>query len=163
MMRFPFHLILLMAVFSYAGADHKSGAAWAWHVVSAGLDESRVALYRQQDLIGIFNFSCDLTSAVDGEPSENGASMELAKPDTHPEGLLILKCNVGAHSQHLAIIDPALKTGHVVFAATGSYFADWELQDGELWISHDQPCETGPSVGCPDGYETIFERYPPEP
>ncbi len=162
-MRSLFRIILLMSIFTHAGADHDRGAAWAWHVVSAGLDESRVALYRQQDLIGIFNFSCDLTGAADGEVDDNGASMELVRPDSHPEGLLVLKCNVGAHSQHLAIIDPALKSGQVVFRETGSYFADWELQDGELWISHDQPCETGPSVGCPDGYETIFERYPPEP
>lgn len=161
-MRILIAAILSVSIVTGAGADHKSGAAWAWHVVAAGLDESRVALYRQQELIGIFNFSCDLTGAVDGETEENGVSMLLVKPDTHPEGLLVLKCNVGAHSQHLAIIDPALKAGQVVFTETGSYFADWELQDGELWISHDQPCETGPSVGCPDGYETIFERYPPE-
>ena len=153
---------LLASIFTSAVADHESGAAWSWHVVSAGLDESRVALYRQQQLVGIFNFSCDLTATADSDDGENGPSLELVEAGAHPGGLLLLKCNVGAHSQHLAIVDPSRKTGHVVFTRTGSYFVEWEIQDGELWISYDQPCETGPSVDCPDGYETVFVRYPPE-
>ncbi len=162
MMRILLFALVATSLLSKAAADHDSGADWAWHVVSAGLDESRVALYRRAELIGIFNFSCDLTGAADGAADDNGASMELAQPDTHPQGLLVLKCNVGAHSQHLAIIDPTRKSGQVVFTETGSYFATWEIQDGELWISYDRPCETGPSVDCPDGYETLFVRYPPE-
>ena len=162
-MRYLAFAILLLSGLTRVGADHDSGAPWSWHVVSGGLDESRVAFYREQELIGIFNFSCDLTGAVDSETEPNGASLELVRPDSHPDGLLLLKCNLGAHSQHLAIIDPALKSRQVVFTETGSYFIAWELQDGELWISYDRPCDTGPTVDCPDGYETIFVRYPPAP
>jgi hypothetical protein len=43
---------------------------------------------------------------------------------------------------------------------TGSYSASWEIQDGELWIGYDEPCDSGPTVDCPDGYKTVFLRYP---
>ncbi len=150
--------LLMLALASGALAEHKIGTTWSWHVLSAGLDESRVAIYDRKTLIGIFDFSCDLTA--DGDAGETGASLELVQPGSNPAGLLVVTCNVGAHSQYLAIVDPSQKTHEPVFAETGSYFARWELQDGELWISYDYPCETGISVECPDGFETVFVQYP---
>ena len=85
------------------------------------------------------------------------------KPASNPEGLLVVTCNVGAHSQHIAIVDPASKSHRTVFERSGSYFVKWEIEDGELWISYDQACDGGPSVDCPDGFETIFEQYPSQP
>ena len=38
--------------------------------------------------------------------------------------------------------------------------ADWEIQDGELWIGYDEPCDTGLSVDCPGGFVTTFVQYP---
>ena len=131
----------------------------SWHVVSAGLDESRVAIYREKTLVGIFDFACDLTAT--SEPGDNGSGLQLVYPASNPEGLLIVTCDVGAHSQHIAIIDPAKKSHKAVFSRTGSYFANWEIQVGELWISFDRACDTGPTVECPDGFETLFEPYPP--
>jgi len=72
----------------------------------------------------------------------------------------VITCNVGAHSQQVNIIDLTKNPGHPIFSKTGSYVAGWEIQDGELWLSYDQPCETGLSVECPDGFEAIFEQYP---
>lgn len=154
--------LLLAAFWVDALADHDSAAPlpWSWHIVSGGLDESRVAIYRQTELVGIYDFSCDLTAAGNGEMPETDASLELVQPASHPLGLLVITCNVGAHSQHLAIVDPAKRIHQPVFATTGSYFASWELEDGELWISYDRPCVTGISVECPDGFETLFVRYP---
>lgn len=156
-------LMLAIAIGGVALADHEDGAQWSWHVLSGGLDESRVSIYRQKKLIGIFNFSCDLTSAVDGEKPDADASLQLVKPASNPEGLLVVTCNVGAHSQHIAIVDPASKSHRTVFERSGSYFVKWEIEDGELWISYDQACDGGPSVDCPDGFETIFEQYPSQP
>ena len=56
-------LLLSLVLTSGAMANHDSGASLSWHVLSGGLDESRVAIYRKQDLVGIYNFSCDLTAA----------------------------------------------------------------------------------------------------
>lgn len=153
-------MLLMLALASGALADHKNGTTWSWHVLSAGLDESRVAIYDKKALVGIFDFSCDLTSDGEGDMRETDASLELVQPSSNPEGLLVVTCNVGAHSQYLAIVDPTRKTNQPVFAETGSYFAKWELQDGELWISYDYPCDTGMSVECPDGFETVFVQYP---
>ncbi|MDH3388040.1 MAG: hypothetical protein OEN02_09045 [Gammaproteobacteria bacterium] len=155
--------LLLLVLSANAGAHHDSGADWSWHVVSAGLDESRVAIYRQRDLVGIFDFSCDLTNALESGVPGNGASLEVVKPASNPDGLLIVTCNVGAHSQYLAVVDPKHKSGQPAFARTGSYFVKWELADGELWISFDEPCAEGVGVECPDGFETIFVQYSEEP
>jgi len=156
---------LILLWFAFCGsalADHDSAAPspWSWHIVSGGLDESRVAIYRQTELVGIYDFSCDLTGAGSGEMGETDASLDLVQPASHPQGLLVITCNVGAHSQHIAIVDPAEKRHQPVFARTGSYFARWELEDGELWLSYDRPCATLVSVECPDGFETVFVQYP---
>jgi len=160
MTRYGILLALVIGVCGSAIAHHDSGAAWSWHVVSGGLDESRVAIYRQRELVGIFNFSCDLTDAGEDQLPETDAQLNLVQPASHPDGLLVITCNLGAHSQHIAIVDPAKKTNQPVFAKTGSYFVKWELEDGELWISYDHPCNTGLSVECPDGFETVFVQYP---
>jgi hypothetical protein len=112
-------LLLGIAISGVALADHEDGAQWSWHVFSGGLDESRVSIYRQKNLIGIFNFSCDLTTAVDGEMPDADASLQLVKPASNPEGLLVVTCNVGAHSQHIAIVDPASKSHRTVFERSG--------------------------------------------
>ena len=152
-------LVALSLFVNPVAADHDDGAAWSWHVLSAGADESRVAIYRQRDLLGIFNFSCDLT-AEDEPGEEPAANLELVQPESHPDGLLVIRCNVGAHSQYLALVDPAQRTVRPAFEVTGSYHAGWEIQDGELWIGYDRPCAEGISVECPDGFETVFVRYP---
>jgi hypothetical protein len=153
-------LLPLLVWCSLAGADHKPEADWSWHVVSAGADESRLSIYRRDQLLGIYDLTCDLTNVGEGSRSDNGASLDLVRPESNPEGLLLVSCNVGAHSRQVTIIDLTRKSKKPVFSATGSYAAGWELQDGELWISYDEPCDTGPSVECPDGYETRFVQYP---
>ena len=152
-------LIPLLLAFN-ANGDHKADADWSWHILSSGISESRMSLYRRDRLIGIYNFSCDLTDASEGDRVEKNASLNLVRLDTHPDGLLLITCQAGAHAQQVAIIDLASKSNQPVFAKTGSFIADWELQDGELWIRYDRPCDTGPTVECPDGFETIFTRFP---
>ena len=153
-------LISLLAWCAVAAADHRPEADWSWHVAAAGGDESRLSVYRREELFGIFDIACDLTDAVEGEAVDGNASISLLRPDAHPEGLLVIVCNVGAHSQMLTVVDLAQRSTHPAFSATGSYSAGWELQDGELWIGYDEPCDTGPTVDCPDGYKTIFVQYP---
>lgn len=154
---------MLLLVSAIALADHESGAELAWHAVAGGLDQSRVAIYRGQRLLGIYDFDCDLTGIGAVDTEFEGAAIELLRPRSHPEGLLVISCNVGAHSQHLAIVDPGDKAARPAFAVTGSYFAGWEIEDGELWISYDRACDSGPTVECPDGFETLFESFPAGP
>ena len=154
-------LLLLALIFSAAAiADHKPHADWSWHVISAGADESRLSIYRRDQLFGIYDLSCDLTDAREGTAIDGSASIDLVKPGARPRGLLIVGCNVGAHSQQIEIIDLEQRSKEPVFSVTGSYAASWELQDGELWIAYDEPCDGGPSVDCPDGYVTNFIQYP---
>ena len=125
-----------------------------------GSDESRLSIYQRDKLLGIYDLSCDLTDVGEGSYSDNGASLDLVRPESNPEGLLVVGCNVGAHSRQITIIDLTRQSKEPVFSATGSYTASWEIQDGELWIGYDEPCDTGPTVECPDGYETRFVQYP---
>ena len=153
-------LLCMLVVSGPASADHKPDAVWSWHILSTGISESRMSIYRRDELLGIFDFSCDLTELDDDDSGDNGNTIQLVRIDTHPRGLLLLRCNLGAHSQMLSIIDLAQKASEPAFSRTGSFFAAWEIQDGELWISYDQPCDGGRSVDCPDGFETIFVQFP---
>ena len=153
-------LLSLLTWCALAGADHQPDAQWSWHVLSAGADESRLSVYRGSTPLGIYDISCDLTDVREGERVEDNASLNLVRPVSNPEGLLVVNCNVGAHSQLITIIDLTRKSKQPVFTATGSYSATWEIQDGELWIGYDEPCDTGPTVECPDGFETVFVQYP---
>ncbi len=153
-------LLPLVAWCSFAGADHKPEAELSWHVISSGLDESRLSIYQREQLLGIYEVTCDLTSVDEETGDEDAASIDLVKLESNPGGLLLINCNVGAHSRQIEIIDLAQRSKEPVFSATGSYTASWEIQDGELWISYDEPCDTGPSVDCPDGFETSFVQYP---
>jgi len=141
-------------------ADHKPDAEWSWHVQSAGADESRLAVHQRDQRFGIYDLDCDLGDVTEGESGDDNARLQLLSLPSGPQELLIISCNVGAHSQQITIFDLARKSKQPVFSATGSYSASWEVQDGELWIGYDEPCDTGPSVDCPDGYITTFVQYP---
>ncbi len=151
--------LLALLLSSSVLADHDREADLSWHLLSAGLDESRVSVYARGTLVGIFNLPCDLTG-IDGAPANNGVDMTVVSIPARPRGLLVIRCNVGAHAQMLTIIDPAAKSAAPAYQRSGSYFARSEVEDGELWIEYDRACETGVSVECPDGFETVFESYP---
>ena len=143
-------------------ADHSAGGL-AWHALSSGIGESRIAIYDGRQMIGIYDLDCDLTIPPEEDPREGGATLEMAYPDSHPHGLLLITCDLGAHSQLLSIIDPRVRSRRPVYSRGGSYFVSWELQDGELWISYDRPCAGGESSACPSGFETLFEPLPGPP
>lgn len=153
-------ILPLLACCMPAAADHEADAEWSWHVVSAGADESRLSIYQRDRLLGIYDLSCDLTDVDEGYQADNGPGLELVNPDSNPGGLLLVSCNLGAHSQQITIIDLAQRSNKPVFSVTGSFAVSWEIQDGELWIGYDEPCDTGPTVDCPDGYQTRFVQYP---
>ncbi len=151
---------LLVLLAGNAGAEHAGSEGWSWHALTSGIDQSRIAIYDAERMVGIYNLDCDLTIPPEQDPREGGATLELVRPESHPRGLLILTCDLGAHSQMLTIIDPRASSKRPVHSRSGSYFVAWELQDGELWISYDRPCRGGESAQCPDGFETLFERFP---
>ena len=152
---------LLPALLAVTRADHAADADLSWHLLSAGLDESRVSVYRRDSLVGIFNLPCDLAGIDDAQRAE-GVDLVVVRFAARPRGVLIIVCNIGAHSQMLTIIDPEKKSPRPAYQRSGSYFARWEIQDGELWITYDRACTGGVSVDCPDGFETLFEAYPSE-
>ncbi|MDJ0777978.1 MAG: hypothetical protein QNJ85_08955 [Gammaproteobacteria bacterium] len=152
-------LLLLPLMTTAVSADHDHDADLSWHLLSAGLDESRVSVYTRGILVGIFNLPCDLTG-VDAAQADNGVDVAVVRVAARPRGLLVIRCNVGAHAQMLTIIDPVLKSAAPAYQRSGSYFARWEIQDDELWIEYDRACAAGISVECPDGFETLFEPYP---
>ena len=152
----------LFALLAFAAAaEHAGHEGWRWHALAGGIDQSRIAIYNDEQLLGIYDLDCDLTIPPEPDPREGGATLELVRPDSHPRGVLILVCDLGAHSQMLAIIDPQVRSKRPVYSRSGSYFVAWELQDGELWISYDRPCNGGESAQCPDGFETLFEAFRP--
>ncbi len=152
-------LILLMALAGSLAADHDSDSKLSWHLLSAGLDESRLSVHRQEALVGIFNLPCDLTG-IGSAQSEDGIDIAVVDIPARPQGLLVIRCNVGAHAQMLSIIDPSNKSTAPAWQRSGSFFARWEIEDDELWLEYDRACETGVSIECPDGFETRFESYP---
>ena len=144
-------------------AEHRDAGGLSWHALSSGIGASRIAIYDGRKMIGIYDLDCDLTIPPQQDPREGGATLETVAPDSHPHGLLLITCDLGAHSQLLSIIDPRVKGKRPVYSRDGSYFVAWELQDGELWISYDRPCAGGESSVCPDGFETLFEPFPRPP
>ncbi len=153
-------LIALAALATAAVAAVHGADGLSWHALSSGIGESRIAVYDGERMIGIYDLECDLTVAPEPDPREGGATLEMAYPESYPQGLLLITCDLGAHSQLLSIIDPQVKSKRPAYSRDGSYFVSWELQDGELWISYDRPCADGESSACPDGYETLFEPFP---
>ena len=153
--------LFALAAFLAGGiAANQDGGELSWHTVSSGIGESRIAIYDGERMIGIYDLECDLTVLPEPDPREGGATLEMAYPDSHRQGLLLVTCDVGAHSQLLSIIDPRVRSRRPAYSRGGSYFVSWELQDGELWISYDRPCAGGVSSACPDGFETLFEPFP---
>ena len=111
---------LLLVWCALASAAHKPDAQWSWHVQSAGGDESLLSVYQRDHLLGIYDIDCDLTDLGEGERVDGNASLNLVRPDSRAEGLLVVICNVGAHSQQVTIIDFARKSTRPAFTATGS-------------------------------------------
>ena len=153
-------LVLSMLLAGAPRADHKPAAEWSWHVHSAGIDESRLLVYQRDRHFAIYDLACDLGDLTAGEAGDGNASIRLVELQAVSSALLLVTCNVGAHSQQVIVLDLERNSPHPVFAVTGSYSASWEIQNDELWISYDEPCDTGPSVECPDGYVTVFVQYP---
>ena len=149
---------VLLLCCAIVGADHKPEADWSWHVQSSGPDETRLVVFQKELRFAIYNLECDLGEVTEGDSDDDDASIELVRLASSE--LLIVRCNVGAHSQQLTILDLQRKSPEPVFSATGSYSASWEIQDGELWIGYDEPCDGGASVDCPDGFVTLFVQYP---
>lgn len=152
--------LLFLVSTSLVRAEYDPAAALSWQLESSGIFESRLAVYQFEQVLGIYSIDCDLTDANAGAGDMDYAKINVAGFEARPAGVLIVICSVGAHSQQLSIIDPQHEPGEVAYSVTGSYTASWELQDGELWLGFDEPCDTGPTVECPDGFANTFVQYP---
>lgn len=132
-----------------------------WRLLSSGFRSSKVEVLRDGDLISEYELDCDVSEALN--PAPEGLDGELNKidlvvPPSHPQGLLITSCRVGAHSKQLSVYNLAEPDQNPIWQRTGSYFADWSLNANyELLLSYDLPCD-GASCTSPFITETVLLR-----
>ena len=120
-------------------------ASLEWTVQSASYRESQVAVFRGTTLLATYSVNCDASEAA--KPAELGLEEEstqigFANPISHPEGLLIVACRVGAHSKELSVYDPNSDHTAPLWHRTGSYYAGWQMtENSHLVLFYDRPCE----------------------
>jgi hypothetical protein len=150
------YLSLLLTLFSSTAL----AVDWAWQLESATIFESVIAIQQAEGNISRYKFQCDLTDALN-EKTELSSTIETATPASHPDGVLIVTCYKGAHTEMITIVDPM--EDKAVYKKLGSYFVDWRLEDGEIIIEYDRPCEGAKDKACTDpdnGFVTISQPWP---
>lgn len=133
---------------------------WAWQLENATVFESVIAIQHADGSIGRHQFQCDLTDALN-EKTEMSSTIEPVVPHSHPDGVLIVTCYRGEHAEMIAIIDPL--ENEVVYKKMGSYFVDWRLENGNIIIDYDTPCEVTKDNTCTgpnNQYVTVSQPWP---
>jgi len=118
--------------------------SWSWKLDSADLMESKISILSGKKVLASYFVGCDLSDALSKEISEeeeNPGKVDKIVSASFPSGILLVTCTVGAHSQSISIFDPKVNSKEAVFSKTGSYYAGWELKDGQLVIFYDRPCD----------------------
>ena len=113
---------------------------WSWSLDHAAIYDSSISIHSKDNQLTQHQFNCNLSDAVSQTLVEDPAStIDTVITSSNPKGLLVVTCNVGAHSETIVIINPNKSTQQVVFRKIGSYFVDWKLSNGQLHISFDRP------------------------
>lgn len=135
---------------------------WRWQLDFYDFDGSRLSVYRDDRRIAQYRFDCNLEppSAESGGEEGEGARIEVVYPQSHPAGLLVVICPVGAHSVQLELFDPLTDGQRALFHEVGSFYADWEMRGDRLWVRYDRPCTRPDDIPCEIGYETIERPWP---
>jgi hypothetical protein len=129
---------------------------WSWRLESTEFMHSEIAITRADESTRRIEFPCSLEDVLAETIDEETASVDVVNPDSYPGGLLVVICNVGAHSVQISVIDPNSDGKNEDFVRTGSYFARWDIRRGRLRVHYDQPCGSL----CESGFETQTVVWP---
>ena len=152
--------VLYLGIFLSLFSTSAFAADWAWQLESATIFESVVAIQKTDGSLNRYQFQCDLTDTLN-EQTEKSSTIETVVPTSHPNGVLIVTCYMGAHAEMLTIVDPI--KNKVVYKKIGSYFVDWRLEGGEITIDYDTPCEDTKKKTCAEldsDFVTISQTWP---
>jgi len=135
---------------------------WRWQLDYYDIAGSQLSVYRDERRIAQYRVDCNREPPSPESEAEEGqrARVDVVYPKSHPAGLMVVICPVGAHSVQLELFDPLTSRKSALFHEVGSFYADWELRGDRLWVKYDQPC-TGPDdIPCEIAYETIELPWP---
>ncbi len=140
----------------------KSVAQWRWELDYYDFDDSQVSVYRNERRIAQYQFDCNLEPPDPESEADDGESarVDVVYPNSHPAGVLIVICPVGAHSVQLEVFDPLTDPERALFHKTGSFYADWTLAGDRLWLMYDQPCTRPDEEPCEIPFETVELSWP---
>jgi len=146
---------LILLVTGFVSAEQNK-IKWSWKIERAEFYDSVISITSDNHELKHYQFACDLSDALP-EPinDETSATINIVHTEAKPNGLLVITCNVGAHSERIVVIDPLNDEPDALFVKTGSYFVDWRVGDGELLIRYDEPCKPAESKSCDVPFSTV--------
>jgi hypothetical protein len=116
----------------------------SWNLLSSDMRSSKIAIYRDKQPIAEYMLNCDVSESLVPNSTQLHGEMNtvgLVITPSSPHGFVITSCRFGAHSKQLAIYDLKSKRQDPVWKKTGSYFAEWSINENyELVLSYDKPC-----------------------
>lgn len=115
-----------------------------WNLLSSDFESSKIEIHRDQQVIAEYDLNCDVSESLAPNSEQLSGEMNtvgLAVTPSNPQGFVISSCRFGAHSKQLSIYDLKSKRQDPVWEKTGSYFAEWSINENyELVLSYDKPC-----------------------
>lgn len=150
------------AAMPQVSVGQESVSRWQWQLDYYSFDGSQVSVYRDDRRIARYQFDCNLEPPSPESESEDGegAHVDVVYPKSHPAGVMVVICPVGAHSVQLELFDPLTDQESALFYKVGSFYADWELRGDKLWVMYDQPCTLPDEMPCEIPFETIELPWP---
>jgi hypothetical protein len=134
--------------------------ALVWQLDSSDFGESKISIHQNEKVLANYSVDCDLSATFDDIEDPENPTVDIVNPTSHPQGLLIVVCNVGAHAKLISVFEPFAKTDEAVFSKTGSYVAGWDLINGKLNISYDRECEENETKLCEQRFEQVSMEWP---
>lgn len=116
----------------------------SWTLLSSDFESSKIEINRDQKPIAEYDLNCDVSESLAPNPEQLPAELNtvgLVVTPSNPQGFVISSCRFGAHSKQLSVYDLKSKHQDPVWEKTGSYFAEWSINENyELVLSYDKPC-----------------------
>lgn len=131
--------------------------SWEWQLESSSFYESKIAIRSKGKIIASYEFGCDLNQNQSAllDEDESSATIEKLQLQSGSTSLLIITCNIGAHSQQLSIVEPNTNPHTPIFEKTGSYFVRWKKSEDTIIITYDKPCKETNNKVCEVPFEAI--------
>jgi len=144
----------------------KQKVDWAWALGSTSTFHSELSITDKNKTTQLFEFQCNLKPSI-AKVGQNkllnkdgSTTIKTVVTKTHPNGLLLIICPIGAHSKQVTIINPNAVDSKVLLQKTGSYSAGWKLIDQRLRVYYDAPSKYQQENSYETQFETIFIQLP---